>query len=300
MQMLQEGVRSIQDSRNYRSYLKTMASFPSYSPSNTLLIYSQCPEATLVAGYQTWKNRYGRFVRKGEKAIRIFAPYTYRTKERDDQDALVSGTKIGFRAISVFDISQTEGKELPEIISERSLEKSVEAYDQIFEIMRKELEFEIRFERLEEGVKGCCRYWENTIRIQKDMPQLQTVKTLFHEGAHSVLHNPYGEISDEFAEFVLENPNIREMEAESVAYVVCAWLNLDCSEYSFPYVACWKKEDKFFEKSLRRIQRTAEKFISALSIELFPEQQSINPSESEEFIPVPSGARRPVRLPLKA
>ena len=262
VKMLQDGVREIQDSDNYRKYLKIMSSFPEYSSRNTLLIFQQCPNASYVAGYQTWKNRYGRQVRKGEKAIRILAPYTYKSAAADADEA--NEMRTGFRKISVFDISQTDGKPLPELIEPDSLNQDVTHYQELFDGIRSAAGFEMIFDDMESGRKGACRYWDQTIRIQKDMPQLQTIKTMVHETAHSILHDPYLSEESEFQNFVLENATIREIEAESVAFVVCSHFGLDCSEYSFPYVAGWKQQSEFFEESLSRIQKTADHMITEI------------------------------------
>lgn len=269
MQMLQDGVKKIQESEEYRRYLKIMSSFPEYSSRNILLIFQQCPQATFVAGYQTWKNRFHRQVRRGEKAIRIFAPHICSNAECDEEQ---TERRIGFHTISVFDVSQTEGEPLPSFMKIHSLEGEVEMYDELFEAICESGTFEVVFDELEEDQSGCCRYWDGVIRLKKGMSQLQTIKTLIHETAHSILHNPYSHAESEFAGYVLENANAREMEAESVAFVVCSHFGLNCSEYSFSYVACWKQNEQFFEQSLRRIQKTADDLILSISEKLFPEE----------------------------
>lgn len=259
--LLQEGVNRIQESSEYQTYLKTMACFPNYSANNTLLIYSQCPNATLVAGYSTWKNRFKRHVRKGEKAIRIFAPYTYEVRESDSE----TSTRTGFRAAYVFDISQTEGESLPMPVLPAELESEVSRYEKILEALELVSRYPVSFQELPEGINGTCCYWDELIKIRKQMPQLQTIKTLIHEMAHAWLHNPYDlEEGTEFERYVLASHGLREMEAESTAFVVCMHLGLDCSEYSFPYIAGWKRKEKFFEKSLDRIQKTSEKMIEKI------------------------------------
>ncbi len=262
LQLLQEGVQKIQDGKEYKKYLKLLSSFPEYSSRNTLLIFQQCPQASYVAGYQTWKNQFGRQVRKGEKAIRIFAPYTYKVQDVDNEKG--DETRIGFRSISVFDISQTEGSPLPSLVNDKMLCENVPHFKELFDGISKVSDYSTIIEEMNDERNGFCRYWDHSIHIRKGMPQLQTIKTLLHETAHSLLHDPYQESESEFQDYVLEHARLREIEAESVAYVVCSHFHLDCHEYSFSYIAGWKQQEKFFEESLERIRKTAENLIEKI------------------------------------
>lgn len=202
---LEAGIAALFESEKYRAYLSTMAKFHNYSLNNTLLIAMQKPDATLVAGYQAWQRQHGRHVKKGEKGIQIIAPAPYKVKkEVDVLDPQTGRTKVddrgrpereiieveypAFRIATVFDVSQTEGKELPSLgVSE--LTGEVEGYGKLFEALQEICPVPIGFEEISSGAKGYFHTAENRIAIQAGMSETQTVKTLIHEMAHQKLHS---------------------------------------------------------------------------------------------------------------
>lgn len=271
MREIEKGVKEVFKSKNYIQYLKTMSAFHSYSFRNNVLIMMQKPEATRVAGFETWK-KIGRYVKKGEKGIRIiaFAPrnITVKTEVKDKNGKPVLDEKgnpkfadvqkqvPAYKAVSVFDISQTQGEPLPELTTE--LKDNVKNYTAYYNALLKTTKFNVSFASESElgvGTKGLCNYAENTILIKTNMSESQTIKTLAHEIAHAHLH------SKNKAQLSREQ---KETEAESVAFVLCEHLGFDTSEYSFPYVAAWSsdKELKVLENSLETIQKEANSLIT--------------------------------------
>ncbi len=260
MALLKEGVEAMGDDKAFRKYLQVMSRFSTYSSHNVMLIYSQCPEATFVAGYQAWKTKFHRHVKKGEKAIRILAPRTI--KKTDDQgETLVTTT---FAPVRVFDISQTEGEPLPSLSPLPTLEGDVENYLSLIDALESVCPFRIVFQDLEEGVNGKAVYQDHSIHIQSGLSQKQTIKTLLHEIAHTMLHNPSQQITSPFVRQVLSDAALREMEAESVAFVVSSRFGLDVSDYSFAYVCRWKMKRDFPQESLKRIASTSSRLIAML------------------------------------
>ena len=273
---LEQGLKNLFQSKNYMNWLKTMSKFHEYSLNNTLLITLQKPEATLVAGYTAWQKQFHRQVKKGEKGIRILAPSPYKAKVEEDvidpvtkdviRDSAGNPVKevkevdrTGFRVVSVFDISQTEGPELP-MIGVDELNGEVKEYELFFQALKNICPVSINFERIENGAKGYFHHGENRIAIQENMPQQQTIKTLIHEMAHQKLHSGKNDLSR----------SGKEVEAESVAFTVCSHFGIDTSEYSFPYIAVWSsgKELKELRESLDRIRVTASEMISGIEQQL--------------------------------
>lgn len=259
-EMIRAGVKSLTEGESYQKYLKTMAKFSTYSVRNVMLIFTQCPDASFVAGYQAWKTKFGRQVKKGEKAIRIFAPYQ-RTFTNEDGEM---ETKLSYRTVSVFDISQTTGKPMPTLPNIEKLEGQVEGYDDLLKALMLISPFEVEFMALSDETNGSTCYAESLIKIDDGMSQAQTIKTLIHEIAHSILHNREQIIEDPYTMEVLSDSSLREMEAESVAFVVSSKLGLDTSSYSFEYVCRWAQGRDFPEQMLQRISKTADKIISGL------------------------------------
>ncbi len=261
--MLEEGVKSVFTSERYIKYLETLSKFHKYSFSNVMLIMQQNPYATRIAGFNDWKNKHNRNVKYGEKGIKIIAPNPYKTKvtvpvlDSNNQPIVVNGVplteektvqRMSFRVVSVFDVSQTDGEPLPTLAPE--LTADVASYEELFNAICATTDFTVKFDDIPGGAKGTCNYLDKTITIQQGMSQAQTIKTALHEVAHSRLHSS-----------TLENKDrkTREVEAESVAFVVANKLCIDTSDYSFDYVANWStnKELAEFKKSLEVIQKEA-------------------------------------------
>ena len=259
---LEQGVKDVFEGAEYKAYLDFMSKFYDYSVNNTILIFMQKPEASLVAGYKAWQTKFKRQVRKGEKGITILAPCPHKfKKEVEDEDGNKVEKEIQyttFRAISVFDISQTDGEEIPSIVTELSGE--VEDFNELLEKLQTLSPVPVSFEDIQSGAKGYYSHAELRIAVKEGMSEQQTIKTLIHEIAHAMLHNrESGEEKD-------ADRNTKEVQAESVAYTVCHSLGLDTSDYSFGYVAGWSKgkEVKELKASMEVIRKTAKAIIEDL------------------------------------
>lgn len=274
---LESGVSDIFQSSQYAEYLAAMSKFHHYSFGNTLLIFMQRPDATRVAGYHDWKNKFGRQVKAHEKGIQILAPCIYykwvqRQKISEQAGLPMQGTdgspvmewvreqRMGYKIVTVFDVSQTEGKELPSLgVSE--LTGNVTGYSAILEKLQSLSPLPVVFETFPKDAKGYCSYLEQRIVIQPNMSQQQTVKTLVHEIAHAKLHLP-----TDLDPAERPSRTAREVEAESIAYVVCQHLGIDTSDYSFAYVAGWSRDQDLtvLKASLERIRATAAELIDGM------------------------------------
>lgn len=261
-----------------------MSKFHNYSFNNTLLIAMQKPDATLVAGYKAWQRNFERHVKKGEKGIRILAPAPYKMKEEQekidpvtnepmlDKDGMpiIEEVEIkipAFRVVPVFDVSQTDGKELPELsVSELSAE--VEGYQEFMSALEAVSPVPIGYEDIPGEAKGYFDITLNRVAIQEGMSESQTVKTAIHEVAHAKLHSREREKETDFLEH--KDRNTKEVEAESVAYTVCQHFGIDTSDYSFGYIAGWSsgKEMTELKASLDTIRRTASELISGIETQL--------------------------------
>lgn len=256
--LLQElilNVDALTSSKQYRDYLKVATHFPTYSVHNLLLIFKQFPQATFVAGYATWKS-FGRHVKKGEKGIKILAPITQTQTVIDEVTQLATKeTTVGFRRVCVFDISQTEGRPLPKIMKPKTLHGECDIYDEAKNRLETALGYHIQPAKLEAGATGKCSYESKTIYIHDTCDSRQAFKTMIHECAHVFLHEKLRlhTPTNDFEKLLASKQSIREMEAESVSYIVCSRMGIDCSEYSFPYIALWKKKESFLVQSLKRI-----------------------------------------------
>ncbi len=246
---LEKGIISVYESGSYKKYLKLMSRFHDYSAGNCILIFTQRPDASYVAGYRRWKQQFHRYVRKGERGIRIIAPVRVRKKTEDEDES------VSFRAVSVFDISQTDGEPLPSYMSE-TISGQVDDYESFLEAAELACRVPVRYENIGGSVHGYFSMKDQMIVIQKDMSQLQTVKTLIHEMTHSILHNN--------ETVSLSDRRQKEIEAESTAYAVCFHYGLDPSEYSFGYIAGWAadKELKQLKESMETIRSTADRIIT--------------------------------------
>ena len=265
---LETGVSHIFESDQYTEYLTTMSKFHHYSFRNILLIFMQRPDATCVAGYNDWKNKFGRHVKAHEHGIQILAPSTHRRwvqqEKRDletnqpvygaDGQPIMEWVKtetVTYRIVTVFDVSQTEGKELP-TLGVMELSGDVAEYERIVSALVALSPLPVVFEAFPGAAKGYCSYVEQRIVIQPGMSQVQTIKTLVHEVAHAKLHSPL-----DILEETRPDRSTREVEAESVAYVVCQHFGIDTSDYSF-------KDLEVLKASIGRIHALAAELIAGI------------------------------------
>ena len=280
---LEEGLKELFNSEKYKSYLSTMSKFHNYSFNNTLLIAMQKPEATLVAGYQAWQKNFNRHVNKGEKGIRILAPAPYKIKEERDKLDPVTGEVMldkdgmpqteeveikipAFRAVSVFDVSQTDGEPIPELEAKELL-STVEGYEDFIKAVTFVAPVPVSFEDIPGDSKGFFSPTEKRIAVQEGMSESQTLKTMVHETAHSMLHDR--EVNKDILA-PAKDRNTKEVEAESIAYTVCQHFGIDTSEYSFGYIAGWStgRDMKELKSSLDTIRRTASELITGIEEQL--------------------------------
>ena len=278
---LEQGITELFESERYKEYLRVMSKFHNYSFNNTLLIAMQKPDASLVAGFSSWKNNFGRNVMKGEKGIKIIAPSPFTVKQEVEKTDPQTGKPVigkdgkpvteekeikvpAYKVVSVFDVSQTEGRELPDIAVDE-LTGDVDRFKDFFAALEQASPVPIGFEKIEGGAHGYYHLEEKRIAIDEGMSDLQTIKTAIHEIAHAKLHD-----IDLNAPKEEQKPRVdrrtREVEAESVAYTVCQHYGLDTSDYSFGYVAGWSsgKELTELRGSLETIRSTAAEMINAI------------------------------------
>lgn len=279
---LEQGLQDLFNSDSYRNYLSTMSKFHNYSFNNTLLIAMQKPDATLVAGYKAWQKNFERHVNKGEKAIRILAPAPYKIKEERDkidpvtqellldkdgnpQKEEVEITIPAFRAVSVFDLSQTDGKPIPELTAKELL-SDVEGYQDMIRAVEAISPVSIELEEIAGDSKGYYDREAKRIAVQENMSESQTLKTMIHEVAHSKLHSKEVEQDEQMR----KDRNTKEVEAESVAYTVCQHFGVDTSDYSFGYIAGWSsgRDTKELRSSMDTIRRTASELITGIEEQL--------------------------------
>ncbi len=253
LDLLKIGVNDLKSSENFKEFLKVQSIFKTYSFSNTVLIFKQMPTATNVAGFNAWK-RLGRQVIKGEKAIRILAPIVER-KKCDLVDSSMNKSIKGFRSVSVFDISQTEGKDLPQVIAKLEGDDILNLVDDLT-IVAAKIGFKVVSYRFNNDVNGDCDFHSRTIRLEETNGGIQKIKTLSHELAHALNH---------------ENASDRataELEAEAIAFVFCSYFGIDTSMYSFGYIASWSNALDNFEMSLKASGRTIQKTANYLIDEI--------------------------------
>ena len=277
---LEQGIAELFDSERYREYLKVMSKFHNYSFRNTVLIAMQKPDASLVAGFSAWKNNFERNVMKGQKGIKIIAPSPYKIKQEMQKiDPHTQKPVIGkdgkpvteekevtipaYKVVSVFDVSQTEGKELPDIAVDE-LTGDVDRYKDFFAALEKTSPVPIAFENIEGGSHGYYHLEDKRIAINEGMSELQTLKTAIHEIAHAKLHDI--DLNAPKDEQPRVDRRTREVEAESVAYTVCQHYGLDTSDYSFGYVAGWSsgRELSELKSSLETIRSAAAEIINSI------------------------------------
>ena len=278
---LEQGITELFDSERYKEYLRVMSKFHNYSFNNTLLIAMQKPDASLIAGFSAWKNNFGRNVMKGQKGIKILAPSPFKIKkEMEKIDPQTQKAIIGkdgkpvteekeitipaFKVVSVFDVSQTEGREIPDI-AVNMLTGDVEHYKEVFAALEKTSPVPVGFEKIEGGAHGYYHLEDKRIALDEGMSELQTLKTLIHEIAHAKLHDidlnaPLEDLENR------PDRRTREVQAESIAYTVCQHYGLDTSDYSFGYVAGWSsgRELSELKSSLETIRSAAAEIINSI------------------------------------
>lgn len=259
---LEAGIQELFASDRYREYLECMSKFHNYSLNNTLLIAMQRPDATLVAGYRAWQKNHGRTVRKGERGIKILAPCKFKVEvdsEKEGEDPAVV-EMLSFRIVHVWDVSQTDGKELPDL-GVNELTGDVREYRKLFNALSSICPVKMQFKDIQSGAKGYYNDAEKRIAIKDGMSQLQTIKTMIHEMAHQKLHAKEALDPDHPTD-----RRTKEVEAESIAYTVCSRYGLDTSDYSFGYVAGWSsgKDTKELKASLERIRNAADEMITGI------------------------------------
>ena len=280
---IEAGIRDIFESgdmEKYRNYLRTMSRFHNYSLNNQALIHLQRPDATLVAGYNRWRDKFSRHVLRGEKGITIIAPTPY--KKKIEQEKLDPDTKLPildadgkivteekeieipmFRPVKVFDYAQTDGKPLPERVASpvANLTGSVENYEAFMEALRRSSPVPVEFKPLSADMDGYFSPKFQSITLREGMSEVQTVSAAVHEIAHAKLHN-YG--LQQAAERKAKSRNTEEVEAESISFMVCAYFGIETGANSFGYVATWSKNAELpeFRASLDTISKTANGIIT--------------------------------------
>ena len=281
---IEQGIQELFESEKYMRYLSVMSRFHRYSVNNTMLIYMQKPDATLVAGYNKWKNQFERHVKRGEHGITIIAPTPF--KKKIEEQKLDPDTKAPmldaegkvimeereveipmFRPVKVFDVSQTDGKPLPELAS--SLSGSVQNYEIFMEALRRSAPVPLSVEPMAANMDGFFSPDRQRIAIREGMSEVQTVSAAVHEIAHSKLHN-YAKAQEEAARAGDKEPpqkkdrNTEEVEAESISYAVCQYYGIQTGENSFGYIATWSQDKTLPElrASLETINKAAGELIA--------------------------------------
>ena len=278
---LEQGVKELFESERYQAYLRAMSKFHDYSLNNTLLILLQKPDASLVAGFNKWRDEFERHVKAEEKGIKIFAPAHKKIrKEVEKLDPDTGKPIIGedgkpvmemkeitiprYKVVNVFDVSQTDGKEIPDM-SVDALTGSIEQYEDFWRALKEISPVPVELEKIESGAHGYYSLADKRIAIDEGMSELQTIKTLIHEIAHAKLHDIDLSLPPQERQ---ERPNqrTREVEAESIAYTVCQHFGLETSEYSFGYIAGWSSDKEIAElkASLETIRKTASELIGEI------------------------------------
>ena len=292
---LEQGIKELFESEKDKTYLNTMSKFHNYSFNNTMLIAMQKPDATLVAGFKAWQKNFDRHVKKGEKGIRILAPAPYKIKEERDkidpvtqellldkdgnpQKEEVEITIPAFRAVSVFDVAQTDGKPIPELAAKELL-SDVEGYQDMIRAVEAISPVPIELEEIAGDSKGYYDREAKRIAVQENMSESQTLKTMIHEVAHSKLHSKEVEQDEQMR----KDRNTKEVEAESIAYTVCQHFGVDTSDYSFGYIAGWSsgRDTKELRASMDTIRRTASELITGIEEQLQELQRNREVSQEQ-------------------
>ena len=281
---IENGIKELFESDKYRKYLATMSRFHRYSVNNTMLIYMQRPDATHVAGFNKWRDQFGRNVLKGEKGIRIIAPTPYKKKVEEiktdpetnapildaDGKAVIEEKEIRipmFKVVSVFDVSQTAGKPLPQLAAD--LSGNVQQYEVFMEALRRASPVPMEIKPVARDTDGFFSIKAQSITIRAGMSEVQTVCAAVHEIAHAKLHDyeHMTELADDGETILVpgeKSRNTEEVEAESISYAVCQYYGIETGENSFGYIATWSKgkELKELRASLETINKTASELIT--------------------------------------
>lgn len=273
---IEDGIKELFQSERYAQYLQTMSRFHHYSVNNQVLIHMQKRDATLVAGFNKWKNQFGRNVIKGEHGIKIIAPTP--VKKKIEQEKLDPDTQLPmldadgkiiteektiqipmYKPVTVFDVSQTEGKPLPQLAHD--LSGNVANYDAFMEALRRSSPVPISVEVMGGGMDGYFDLEHQDIAIRKGMSEVQTVSAVIHEMAHALLHNRTKDTEEKTPEI---SRSTEEVQAESISYAVCAYYGIATGDNSFGYIASWSKDKTLPElrESLEVISRTADGLIN--------------------------------------
>ena len=273
---IEDGIKELFQSESYAQYLQTMSRFHHYSVNNQVLIHMQKPDATLVAGFNKWKNQFGRNVIKGEHGIKIIAPTPF--KKKIEQEKLDPDTQLPmldadgkiiteektiqipmYKPVTVFDVSQTEGKPLPQLA--HALSGNVANYDVFMESLRRSSPVPISMEVMGGGMDGYFDLEHQDIAIRKGMSEVQTVSAVIHEMAHALLHNRTKDTEEKTPEL---SRSTEEVQAESISYAVCAYYGIATGDNSFGYIASWSKDKTLPElrESLEVISKTADGLIN--------------------------------------
>ncbi len=288
---IDEGVSAVFKSDKYKEYLKFASKFTDYSARNTMLINMQKPDATLVAAFGKWKE-FGRQVEKGQSGISILAPVAYKTNQILEIDKPATDefgnklfnadgtektetvekplTGLAFKKVYIFDVSQTSGKEIPDPVTELTGDIDSARKEAVFDALKRVTGIDIEFKDIKGGAKGYYSATKNQIVIKSGMSDTQTLKTAYHEVAHNLLHDPNKKI------VTAKSPrNEKEVQAESVAFIVAERFGMDTSEYSFPYIATWSagKQLEQLKNALQEIQMAAKKISSEIESELLKLQK---------------------------
>ena len=269
IERLDAGLAKLGTDDNWRAWLRTQAQFHTYSANNATLIALQMPEATQVAGFHTWR-KLGRWVLKGETGITILAPVTLKTHGEDsgeitpeDDGTGSSRFVVGFRAVTVFDVSQTDGAELPTVGHRLTGDDPDDVYTSLCGVAHS-IGYTVEEDYLGEGVNGDCTHRLRRIRIEVRNDPAQQVKTLAHEIGHALLHDHTQTGTEQDAATCR---GVKELEAESVAYVVTQALGFESGSYSFSYVANWSGGDAEARAALKsstaRIAAAARQILTA-------------------------------------
>ncbi|WP_173386656.1 ArdC-like ssDNA-binding domain-containing protein [Ruminococcus flavefaciens] len=291
---IDDGVKAVFESDSYKKCLRYMSKFTNYSAGNCILIMLQKPDASLVAAFGKWKEL-GRTINKGEKGIAILAPMSFKSKELKEQPVKdssgnqvynadgsekkekveVEQTSIGFKKVYVFDVSQTSGEPIPEYVHELNEAVEDEQVEAVINAVHDITGLPVDFENIKSGAKGYYNYGEQRIVIQENLSGAQAIKTAIHECAHALLHDP-----DKKLPTVNTSRSDKEVQAESVAYIVASRYGIDTSDYSFPYIASWSqgKQLEQLNRFLNEIQETARTICDAIDAEL----QALSENQTEE------------------
>ena len=321
---IEQGIKELFESEKYMRYLSVMSRFHRYSVNNTMLIYMQKPDATLVAGYNKWKNQFERHVKKGEHGITIIAPTPFKKKieeQKLDPDtkapildaegkAVMEEREVEipmFRPVKVFDVSQTDGKPLPELAS--SLSGNVQNYEAFMEALRRSAPVPLSVEPMAANMDGYFSPDQQRIAIRAGMSEVQTVSAAVHEIAHSKLHN-YAQVQEEAARAGDKEPpkkkdrNTEEVEAESISYAVCQYYGIQTGENSFGYIANWSqgKELPELRASLETINKAAGELIADIDrhYKVICKERGIDlAAQSEQTVPQQEAASE-AEVPMQA